>query len=482
MCSVPSRGARASSPAGVREAIGAARRAAPGTAAGGSPRRSARSVRARLQAFASGLQRPRPTARGLLLSLLLLPILPPSPAAAAVDTNDEEEAERTRLEAELAEELGAPAAAPAPRPAAPAAPSFGARLLPDISLVGTFLASHFSDEPTARLEAHEPWHRGPAVQELELGFRSNIDPHFRADVFLALSPTGIEIEEAYVTTLALPGNLQLRAGSLYAPFGRFNQQHFLEVTPFVDMPLPNRRFFGGEQLRGVGAEASVLLPLPFYLELRGAALTAGNEVSFGVPGSAVEDLHDLLLVGRLLASFDLGERLTLNLGTSAANGPNASGGLLVTAENRTDVLGADLYLHLRDPASIAYTAMQAEWLFRRATVPGGRLEQGGLYVWLVRRFDRHLEAALRYDRLGPPDGKAHGAPAVSNDELAGWLAPAEQQRIGAALSWYFSEFSRLRLQANRDFGLATDEADTGPVTELFLQFQFAIGAHGAHPF
>lgn len=398
--------------------------------------------------------------------------------AAAQDPTAEQEAERRRLEAELAEELGA---AQPPQQAA-AQSSAAAKLIPDISAVGTFVASYFSDGPTLRLPAHEPSHRGPALQEIELALRSNVDPHFQADIFLALSLGGIEVEEAYVTTLGLPWNLQLRAGSFYAPFGRFNGQHFLEVTPFVDMPLPNRRFFGGEQLRGIGAEASLLLPLPFYLELRAAAITAGNELSFGVPASDIEDLGDMLGVARVLSSFDLAERLTLNFGVSAANGPNTSGGLLVTGENRTDVFGADLYLRLRDPSSVAYTALQAEWLFRRATVPGGRLEQGGIYAWLVRRFDRNWEAALRYDALGLPGGSAHGTPDIQGDELAAFLAPATQQRVGAAVSHYFSEFSRLRLQANHDFGIGAPGAHAHGVSEVFLQFQFAIGAHGAHPF
>ena len=89
-------------------------------------------------------------------------------------------------------------------------------------MIGTFVASYFSDEPTLRFPAHEPTHRGPELQELELSLRSNVDPHLHADIFLSLSLGGIEIEEAYVTTLGLPANLQLRAGSFYAPFGRFN--------------------------------------------------------------------------------------------------------------------------------------------------------------------------------------------------------------------------------------------------------------------
>lgn len=406
------------------------------------------------------------------VALALLCIARPATAQAPGD-DSAAAAERARLEAELAAELAAtqpPQPAPAPRASLPL----------DLSAVGTFVASWFSDEPTLRLPAHEPSHRGPELQEIELALRSNIDPWFRGDLFLALSLGGIEVEEAYVTTLALPFGLQLRGGSFYAPFGRFNQQHFLEVTPFADIPLPNRRFFGGEQLRGLGAEVSLLLPLPFYAELRAASITAGNELSFGVPAAAIDGLRDLLAVGRLLTSFDPTERLTLNLGLSAANGPNAAGGFLVTDENRTDLFGADLYLRLRDASSVAWTALQAEAIFRRATVPGGRLEQGGVYAWLSRRFDRHWEAAFRWDLLA--GGEAIGDPHVDDAELARFLAPAHQQRIGASVSRWFSEYSRLRLQANRDFGLETEGAAGAAVTEVFLQFQFAMGAHGAHPF
>lgn len=423
--------------------------------------------------------------RTVLVAALALAALRPLPARAespppapSDETNPDDDAEKRRLEEELAKELGPPAPQqqPAPSPLSPG------KLIPDISVIGTFAASYFSEEPTLRVPAHEPTHNGPELQEIELALQSNIDPHFRGDVFLAFSLEGVEVEEAYFTTLGLPWNLQVRGGAFYAPFGRFNQQHFLEVAPFVDMPLPNRRFFGGEHLRGLGAEASVLVPLPFYLELRASLQTAGNDVSFGVPADEIRDIGDMLVVGRALSSFDLGDRLTLNLGVSAANGPNASGGFLVTGENRTDVFGGDLYLKLRDESSQAFTALQSEYLYRRATVPGGRLGQGGMYAWIVRRFSAQWEAAVRYDLLGLPEGGSAGSPTIENEELASFLAPASQQRVGAAITHYFSEFSRLRLQANYDFGLALPGEGADGVAEVFLQYQFVLGAHGAHPF
>ncbi|AKU91483.1 hypothetical protein [Vulgatibacter incomptus] len=409
-----------------------------------------------------------------------------APSAPAPASSPDEDAERARLEAELSAELGTtqgPPTVPIPNPEhlqTPSAQPVG-KLLPDISAIGTFAAAGFSGEPTLRLPAHEPTHRGPQLQEIELAFQSNIDPFVRADVFLAISSEGLEVEEAYATTLGLPWNLQLRAGQFYAPFGRFNQVHFLEVTPFADMPLPNRRFFGGEQLRGIGAEASVLLPLPFLVELRTAAISAGNEVSFGVPAPEIQRVTDLIGVARLLTSFELTDDLTLVAGASAANGPNSTGGPLVTDKNRTDIWGGDLYLRLRDRSSRAYTALQAEYLYRRATAPDGRVEQGGAYAWLVRRFDAEWEAAVRYDFLGLPGGRELGSPELGG-EIGPFLEPARQQRVGAAVSYYPSEFQRIRVQANYDFGLETPGEPAKGVQEYFLQYQLVMGAHGAHPF
>lgn len=425
--------------------------------------------------------RGRPFARALAALVALLPL-----TASAEDAQ--------ALEEELARELEAELSSPATTPQGPSS------LLPEISLVGTFAGAWFSDAPSPRLEAHEPFHRGFQLQELELGFRSNIDPYLRADVFLALHLGGVEVEQAYVTTLALPANLQLRAGQFYAPFGRFNQLHYLEVTPFADMPLVNRRFFGGEQLRGVGAELSFLFPLPFYLELRAAVQTAGNPLSYGVEAEAIQKARDLLGVARLTASFDLAERLNLLGGVSYANGPNATGGIGRTDEFRTQVYGADLQLRLRDPASRAYTALQGEWALRRATVPGGGYREGGAYLWLVRRFDAHWEAAIRGDLMGLPSGRTFGHPEATHAEehvhlrqalahdhghdhghgggLPDSLRPFAQRRVGASISYYPSEFQRIRLQANYDF---LPDGRRG-IQEYFLQYQFVIGSHGAHVF
>ncbi|HEY6910522.1 MAG TPA: hypothetical protein VI356_14180, partial [Myxococcales bacterium] len=63
-------------------------------------------------------------------------------------------------------------------------------------------------------------------------------------------------------------------------------------------------------------------------------------------------------------------------------------------------------------------------------------------------------------------------------------------RVGASLTWQGSEFARVRLytEAERaNLGGTTPTAVPGEVQPswapaAFLQLEFSIGAHGAHPF
>ena len=55
-------------------------------------------------------------------------------------------------------------------------------------------------------------------------------------------------------------------------------------------------------------------------------------------------------------------------------------------------------------------------------------------------------------------------------------------RISGELTWYPTEFSKLRLQYNHDFLEANDFFAQSEADSVFLQFEFILGAHGAHKF
>ena len=57
-----------------------------------------------------------------------------------------------------------------------------------------------------------------------------------------------------------------------------------------------------------------------------------------------------------------------------------------------------------------------------------------------------------------------------------------RERISGDLTWYPTEFSKIRLQYNHDFLEENDFLSQRQADELFLQFEFILGAHGAHKF
>jgi hypothetical protein len=95
-------------------------------------------------------------------------------------------------------------------------------MAPNLSLIlDTAFAAFGGGAPDQR-GAHDPSRTGFNLQQLELHASAAVDPFFRFDANLVFALFGVEIEEAYVTSLALPGGLQARAGQFLTRFGRRN--------------------------------------------------------------------------------------------------------------------------------------------------------------------------------------------------------------------------------------------------------------------
>ena len=80
-------------------------------------------------------------------------------------------------------------------------------------------------------------------------------------------------------TTSLPYNLQLKGGQFFAAFGRLNPTH-PHTWDFADTPLVNGLFFGPDGLRGVGAQVSWTLPLPWYSQLIFASQNGRGSTGF----------------------------------------------------------------------------------------------------------------------------------------------------------------------------------------------------------
>ena len=77
--------------------------------------------------------------------------------------------------------------------------------------------------------------------------------------------TAVELEEAFLTSSALPYGLQLEVGHLLTEFGQINPQH-PHAWDWIDQPVVNSRMFGGDGMRQAGFRASWLPPTPWFSE------------------------------------------------------------------------------------------------------------------------------------------------------------------------------------------------------------------------
>jgi len=347
---------------------------------------------------------------------------------------------------------------PTDAPAAPASgPVRGNPLNPDISVVGwiQYSTEHESEEAWAPAE----------VREMELGLQSAVDPYSRADIFIAFSSAeGADVEEAYLTFLALPNGFLARLGKHRSLVTRFNRVHPPE-TAFATRPLVSETFFGEEGLAVVGASLSRLIPNPWdiYVNLDLEVSDAPDESGVFLPA----DREDLLYGGRLNAFVDLSESVNLALGGALYTGPF---GFDATAEEarRSWVSAADVTLRWKDPRraidrSFLWTteALRASIDPEDAAAVGAEEDRPvGFFTHTEYQFARRWRLGGRYDWTEIPEGaEAHEAGALGY------------------LTFTPSEFSLVSLQGDTRRDAAGEWDD-----RLFLKVTFNMGPHGAHPF
>jgi hypothetical protein len=410
-----------------------------------------------------------------------------------------------------------------------------------LGLIGTFAAggSTASDiEGGTQSGGHDPYQRGFSVQGVELNLSGAVDPYFRGNVTVvyALDSAGesfLEVEEAWAESVSLPANLQIRAGQIYTEFGRHNPTH-LHSWAFVDTPLVNGSFLGPDGLRNPGARLSWLAPTPFYSELllgiqNSHGTTATSFRSAGHAHGSDEELatelpfayrhadndrglvraSDLLFSPRYAMAFDLSDSQTLLLGASGAFGPNSRGGE-GSGDTTTQIYGVDLTWKWKSPrhhGGFPFVQWQSEGMLRRyqagafdwdedgdgavsigeiedlntglpAVLSSETLTDYGLYTQLLYGFRKGWVAGVRFDWLDGETGDyenrnlALDGTLLGNDPLR-----SSRWRLSPNLTWYLSEFSKLRLQYNYD-----DRDQIGTAHSVWLQFEFLLGAHAAHTF
>lgn len=324
---------------------------------------------------------------------------------------------------------------------------------------------------------------GIAIGEAEINMSASVDDKFTAwltaPLFIENGESGIDIEEAWVETTALPAGFAARFGRFFSGIGYLNNKH-AHGWDFADQPLPYQAFLGGQYLDD-GVQLRWIAPTDLYIEvgtevLRGSRYpAAGSDRSgYGANSLFVNVGGDLGGNSSWLAGLSHLSAASIDRESGPADDP-----LLFSGDTDTTIAHFVWKWAPNGNWKQRNLVIQGEALWRSEagdyTLPGSAAlaydsTQQGWYLQAVYqpfpqwRFGTRVDS-LSIDRLDP----VFGGTALA-------VPGSDPRRYSLMTDWSNSEFSRLRLQYTRDQAGPSDDSQWG------LQYIYSIGAHGAHTF
>jgi hypothetical protein len=344
---------------------------------------------------------------------------------------------------------------------------------------------------------------GLSLWETELTASANVDNLFYGQTTIGLhthdGDIEVDIEEAFVDTLALPAGLGLRFGRFYSSVGYLNGKH-THTWDFADTPLPYQAFLGG-QYRDDGVRASWVAPIDNLFVEVGAEALRGDSYPGGDSDDNFGNVTNLFAkVGGDIGannSWQLGlSRLETDVVDRSAGGhghdhDHGDHGATFNGDSDLTVLDG---VWKTDLGSERALIIQGEYFWRDED---GRVsleedmgeakfdydgEQDGWYLQGVFQFNRQWRAGVRYDHLSADNdlNMLSNTTGEDDDEIfeeSGYQSSSRDPDLWTAMvDWSPSEFSRVRLQYARD----DSREDTD--NQVYLQYIMTLGAHGAHQY
>lgn len=371
--------------------------------------------------------------------------------------------------------------------------------------------------------------QGFNLREAEVVMSATVDTLFDAYANLAFGSEGVELEEAYFTTRALPAGWQLKGGKFLSGFGYANGKH-PHSRDFVDQNLAYLSLVGDHGINDTGLQVTWSPATTLYVQLGAEALQGHDQEKFGGEGIDLADVaraiadadaagtlapavtpplptaDTLPAVDRrgpqLFTAFvkmapDLGTDHALQLGASYARHlaqqemheePDPAGAVeaVLYADGSASLLGLEAVYKRAATGRYGVGALrvQAEYLRLEKdmhvihhTDPaaiGMALAgtQDAFYIEGVYGFAPRWQAGLRYDITGMASETAEGGVTTSL---------ADSSRVAAVATFRPSEFSYWRLQL-ADADITDDTGAGNHYTQVMLQYNLSLGAHGAHSF
>src|SRR2546425_1489675 len=347
----------------------------------------------------------------------------------------------------------------------------------------------------ARINNSRPAGADFNLRSAELFISADVDPFTRAYAVINASAdaanndeAALGVEEAAIVTTRLPYNLTVRGGRFFADFGTLPHRHTHDL-PFVDRPPSIDTFIGGESQTN-GVEVSWLAPTPFYLRASG---TVGNKLGAdtrdGVTNDNSRPIRGLTYMGRLQTYFDINDDNNVELGGSIAEAPNAED---VTNSGRFErrLVGMDfkyrwypLGYGVRQSLTVAgellHDVGDADPVHGgpRLDIFGNPVRQGawGGYVYAEYRLSKQWRPGIRFDYFqlqSEPQLVTNTFSTRPASTLNATGHRTDNRTWTAYLTWFPSEFQRLRLQFNR-----SDRGNAQDANEFFLQWTAFLGSH-----
>ena len=373
---------------------------------------------------------------------------------------------------------------------------------PAVSAILNGVYSNLSQDPnTYRINGFVPTmgdvappRRGFSLGESELGIAANVDHLFRGTLIAAIQPdgSGVEVEEAYLQTLALSRGFSVKAGRFFSAVGYQNQIH-AHAWDFTDQPLVMKAFLGG-QLNDDGVQVKWVAPTELYVDV-GAEFTRGHAFPASDPdrngaGAVNWFAHLGGDIGASLAWQTGLSYLTTSPRERVYDDPQSGTSNSFSGASKLWALSGVLKWAPEGNSTVNNFKLQGEY-FRRsesgeltfdpagaALTDGYASRQSGWYAQGVYQFMPQWRVGYRYDQL---DSGTTSIGLVDSGALTAAdfpvLAGYKPKRHTAMVDWSPSEFSRVRLQLARDYSRQSQ-----PDNQVFLQYIVSLGAHGAHTF
>ncbi len=298
-------------------------------------------------------------------------------------------------------------------------------------------------------------------REFEFSFQAALDPYTRTKIFvtheedfeIAGFPEEegeegegglVDIEEGYMYWVGLPANLGLKIGKFRQEIGLYNRWHTHALLE-VERPLATIAFLSEDGLIQTGG--AVTLPT---LTRGPSTNTLTLELTRGDNDVLFEGGNEISVLGRLQSFWDLSAASYIQFGATGVYGENDDESLIsrllqLDVSFRWTPTGRALYRDL---------SLKGEWYFAEKDFGPGRLSGNGGYLQANYRLNRRWIVGARADYLD------------------GFTGEPEIFQLVPSVTWWQSEWVRLRLQYNF---LKPDGGD-GNHTLLF-QTVWAMGPH-----